>query len=76
MCHLVKNFLSCYYFLVSAGNPRLHLKALDQVVTCAGDPSLQNALEMAMRALRYCSIRDNAVMHTEYMYIIELPLTT
>ena len=37
---------------ISSGNPQLHLKALDQVVTCSGDPSLQNALEMATRALR------------------------
>ena len=46
------HYLLSYY----PGNPRLHLKALDQVVTCSGDPSLQNALEMAMRALRYWNI--------------------
>ena len=48
--------LSIASVFVFTGNPRLHLKALDQVVTCSGDPSLQNALEMAMRALRYWNI--------------------
>lgn len=46
------NDLITTIIFISSGNPRLHLKALDQVVTCSGDPSLQNALEMATRALR------------------------
>ena len=53
------NQIFCQYYpcfdYIPIGNPRLHLKALDQVVSCSGDPSLQNALEMAMRALRYSS---------------------
>lgn len=35
------------------GNPRLHVKALQGLASCGGEPSLQNALEMAMRALRH-----------------------
>ena len=42
-----------FFYLNDAGNPRLHLKELGHVTSCSGDPSLQNALEMAMRALRY-----------------------
>lgn len=34
------------------GNPRQHLKALKEVTSCSGEPSLQNSLEMAMRALK------------------------
>lgn len=39
------------------GNPRVLCKAVvGGVQDCAGDPSLQNSLQMAMRGLQYVSV--------------------
>lgn len=35
------------------GNPRVHCQALSGIRECHGDPSLQNALQMAMRGLQH-----------------------
>ena len=36
-----------------SGNPRLHKTALQQCHQCSGETSLQNAMDLALKLLRY-----------------------
>ena len=47
------NYLTVLLSCVCVGNPRVHCQALSGIRECHGDPSLQNALQMAMRGLQY-----------------------
>ena len=42
----------CLVDALTAGNPRVHKEALKKCLPCAGESSLQNALELAFKNLR------------------------
>ena len=76
------HLLSWHNFILFAGNPKLHISALQDIVCkgCKGEPSLQNSLESAIAVLKYVqalsdyfvSIVDRTAQFIEH-FVHELP---
>ena len=53
----IQSFVTCFFFLPWAGNPQDVLKSIADrhKLEPTGEPSLQNAIEMARGSMKYAS---------------------